>query len=116
MPYIYKQQREDVLTNRAPLNAGELNFLISDMCDKYIKRNGLSYTIINTLIGALECAKLELYRRIAGKYEDQKLFDNGEVYHNAVEKLHEPKQLELFPDTAQATFTGEDKYGETKFG
>lgn len=30
--------------------------------------------------GALECAKLELYIRIARPYEDAKIHDNGDVY------------------------------------
>ena len=30
--------------------------------------------------GALECAKLEFYRRVVSKYEDQKILDNGDVY------------------------------------
>jgi len=31
-------------------------------------------------IGALECAKLELYRRVAAPYEDTKIAENGDVY------------------------------------
>lgn len=32
------------------------------------------------IIGALECCKLELYRRIAAPYEDIKIGENGDVY------------------------------------
>lgn len=32
------------------------------------------------MVGALECAKLELYRRIAIPYEEQKIQENGDVY------------------------------------
>jgi hypothetical protein len=32
------------------------------------------------MIGVLECAKLELYRRVAAPYEDAKCEDNGDVY------------------------------------
>jgi hypothetical protein len=32
------------------------------------------------MIGALECAKLELYRRLASPYEDLKIADNGDIY------------------------------------
>ena len=28
----------------------------------------------------LECAKLELYRRVAAPYEDEKIDQNGDVY------------------------------------
>lgn len=30
--------------------------------------------------GALECTKLELYRRRVADYEDQKIADNGDAY------------------------------------
>jgi hypothetical protein len=31
------------------------------------------------LIGMLECAKLELYRRSVANYEDEKILENGDV-------------------------------------
>jgi len=31
-------------------------------------------------VGVLECAKLELYRRIAAPYEDEKIVETGDVY------------------------------------
>ena len=40
----------------------------------------ISYSRINELIGVLECAKIELYRRIAAPYEDDKSRINGDVY------------------------------------
>jgi hypothetical protein len=38
------------------------------------------YAHLNEAIGVLECAKLELYRRIAAPYEDRKMGETGEVY------------------------------------
>ena len=38
------------------------------------------YYHYNQLIGVLECAKLELYRRLVTPYEDIKITDNGDVY------------------------------------
>ena len=38
-----------------------------------------NYADINSAIGVLECAKLELYRRQAAPYEDKKIEENGEV-------------------------------------
>jgi hypothetical protein len=56
-------------------NCCELNYAISTLVDQYItNRCGLKYGAINEVIGVLECAKLELYRRIAAPYED------GDVY------------------------------------
>lgn len=65
-------------------NPGNLNFIISTLANMYLETNGLSYSKINEVIGVLECAKLELYRRIAVPYEDSKIDENGDVYtvHN----------------------------------
>ena len=59
---------------------GELNYLITILLKEYIEREGLSYATLNECIGVLECAKLELYRRVAAGYEDQKCEENGDVY------------------------------------
>lgn len=40
----------------------------------------LNYQMINDVMGALESAKLEFYRRIAVPYEETKRKDNGDVY------------------------------------
>ena len=39
----------------------------------------LCYTVLNEVIGMLECAKLELYRQVAVPYEDKKKRNNGAV-------------------------------------
>lgn len=82
MPYI-KQANRDALTilsvNDAE-NAGELNFLLTSVIKQYIDYNGLNYQHINDVLGALEGAKIEFYRRIAGPYEDKKIEENGDVY------------------------------------
>ena len=67
-------------TKKHPLTPGELNWAITDTVDNYLKENGLSYKTINDIVGALECAKIEFYRRIAAKYEDTKKVLNGDVY------------------------------------
>ncbi len=80
MPYIVQERRQPVIQD-GPITAGELNFIISDVIDNYILDNeGVSYNRINEVIGVLECAKLELYRRIAAPYEDKKKEENGDVY------------------------------------
>jgi hypothetical protein len=77
MPYITKERREGLVS---PGNAGELNYILSNSINNYIVRKGLSYETINACIGALECAKLEVYRRVAADYEDKKKNENGDVY------------------------------------
>jgi hypothetical protein len=87
MPYIPQTQRHDIhcdlLIDGAdfvPENAGELNFLISTFIENYIARNGISYAVLNEMVGALECAKMELNRVVIGPYEDKKILENGRVY------------------------------------
>jgi hypothetical protein len=50
------------------------------------KTGDLRYAHINEAIGALECAKLELYRRVAAPYEDEKMKESGDVYRSKSNK------------------------------
>lgn len=63
-----------------PSNVGELNYVLSCVCDEYIRSIGKKYQTFNDVIGALEACKLELYRRLVAPYEDVKLKENGDVY------------------------------------
>jgi hypothetical protein len=92
MPYITQEDRtatEDNLFGDAlqfvPNNAGELNFLVSTLIDNYLTEHGVRYRHINEMIGALECCKLELYRRIASPYEDVVMAKNGDAYTQKIE-------------------------------
>ena len=92
MPYIKKEERGDYdatvdtliqkLTeygkNTTP-QPGHVNYVISRMLWGVLKKNGMSYTKANNLIGALECVKLEMYRRLLVDYEDEKIKENGDV-------------------------------------
>lgn len=82
MPYISEARRQELHPFAVPdLDLpGELNYVLSVIVNNYIEDHGLSYGTINEVIGVLECAKLELYRRIAAPYEDKKREENGEVY------------------------------------
>jgi hypothetical protein len=89
MPYIPQTQRNDIHEDLidqgldwTPENAGELNYTVSTFIANYIRTKGLKYAIVNEMIGALECAKLELSRVIIGPYEDIKIHENGPVYDN----------------------------------
>lgn len=81
MPYI-TQTRRDALKEDGLLteNPGELNYFFTMMAKDYLDRKGLSYQTLNDVIGALECCKQELYRRVAVPYENNKLSVNGDVY------------------------------------
>ena len=81
MPYIKKDAKLRLSASlELPQNAGELNYLISLLCINTLTKWGKSYDSINKIVGALECAKLELYRRVAAPYEDEKIKENGDVY------------------------------------
>jgi len=79
MPYIQQEDR-NLNTILGPRTAGELNFSFTQILQNYIKQNGKSYQTFNDIIGALEGAKLELYRRRVADYEDGKIVVNGDVY------------------------------------
>ena len=90
MPYIPETQREPleysilhlvaVLNKYPDDNRGRLNYIISRLMEGIISDEEISYNEINDLIGVLECAKLELYRRLAAPYEDKKIVSNSDVY------------------------------------
>lgn len=93
MPYV-KQEKRDALDSaitelhRALLDLelddpqnnmeGNLNYTLTALLNKVY--SSPSYREINDAIGMLECMKLEYYRRKAAPYEDQKAFENGDVY------------------------------------
>jgi|TARA_B110000285_G_C15141937_1_gene631426 hypothetical protein len=93
MPYIREDKRKQIESELDQLvikfletqddggTAGRLNYVISSMIGAILKNDRLlSYARINELIGVLECAKMELYRRVATPYEDDKSRLNGDVY------------------------------------
>lgn len=88
MPYIKQDRRAPLWAyDSKPQNAGELNYLITKFIDEYLKGQGeVRYAHLNEVIGVLECAKLELYRRVVSPYEDTKIVENGDVYTGVVSK------------------------------
>lgn len=80
MPYIMKVDRSRLRVGKPPVNVGELNYAITMLLLEYISLKGKGYENINAAVGALECAKLEFYRRLAAPYEDTKIEENGDVY------------------------------------
>ena len=86
MPYIKQLRRLQldaiaIEDSKFEINSpGELNYVITRLIDNYHSRRG-DYQSVNDVVGALEGAKLEFYRRVAAPYEDQKAMENGDVYH-----------------------------------
>lgn len=86
MPYIDRDTRTHYnqlvieMMRTEVATPGDLNFLITTLIDRTLADHGVNYSNINAAIGVLECAKLELYRRIAAPYEQQKISTNGDVF------------------------------------
>jgi hypothetical protein len=81
MPYIRPCPARQIADNELdglPNGPGELNYLITKLCLDYLGTE--SYSKYNEVIGVLECAKLEMYRRAVAPYEDKKIAENGDVY------------------------------------
>jgi len=80
MPYISQDNRQGFAYEFPPRTAGDLNYVITLLLTSYIGANGKNYRTLNEVVGVLECAKLELYRRVVAPYEDRKCEENGDVY------------------------------------
>jgi len=90
MPYIKADKRNKITpvvhgdSGRVEMRyidcAGDLNYAFTVLAIDYIKRQGLNYQNINDIVGALDGAKAEFQRRVAGDYEEQKIDENGDVY------------------------------------
>ena len=90
MPYINQDRRDNLQEALEELveklNSlyggcfpGDLNYSISFLLLETLVRQ-TNYSNINNAIGMLECVKQELYRRVAGPYEDIKAKENGDIF------------------------------------
>jgi len=94
MPYIPQEKREvldpvidNLVTALRGLQSddpadniqGNMNYIVTRLLDKLYNA---SYQEINNGVGMMMCATLEYYRRIAAPYEDQKSYENGDVYEH----------------------------------
>lgn len=85
MPYIKQEDRDKldptidklielIEDNHRP---GWINYTINRLL-LGLERDG-SYNDLNELVGAIECAKLEYYRRRLGPKEDKSIEENGDL-------------------------------------
>lgn len=84
MPYIKHANREplDYLINSLAekiYNVGELNYAVTRLALRLLKRQGLSYTNIAGIIGTLHLIPLELQDRLLRHYENEKCQANGDL-------------------------------------
>ncbi len=92
MPYIKQSDRPvldkgieeltKVLTDSTIVGqrakAGALNYIVSKLIIAVIE-DDKRYDTMNSMIGMLECCKIELYRRIIGNYENEAIDKNGDI-------------------------------------
>lgn len=89
MPYIKEDRRETLdpyidqiveILKCMDAKDGDYNYLITRiLASGFDLGKDPKYSKINTVVGVLECIKLELYRRVASEYEDRKSFENEDV-------------------------------------
>lgn len=79
MPYIPQGDRERLIVTGDPETPGELNYVITVLVNNYWE-DRKNYSAINDILGALQGASNEFYRRVAIPYEDTKIEQNGDVY------------------------------------
>lgn len=79
MPYLSAADRSWMDIHQTPRRVGELNYALTQAVLDFLPENP-RYEDFNAAVGALECAKLELYRRMVAEYEDEKCAENGDVY------------------------------------
>jgi len=87
MPYI-ADRFKSFLDTKAVMEVGdlcttpgELNYVLTTIVKEYFARTDkCNYQAINDILGALEGAKLEFYRRVVADYENIKIKENGDVY------------------------------------
>lgn len=87
MPYIKKDQRPALDSVLAPLithlsslpveqQDGALNYSVTKIIKSLYP---VKYFHLNRALGVLSAITHELYRRLVGPYEDEKILENGDV-------------------------------------
>ena len=87
MPYIAEPQRWELddkidelldVVRNARQPEGAFNYVITRIAIDFFKRDR-SYRTGNAVMGVLDCAAKEFYRRHLAPYEDAKRLENGDV-------------------------------------
>jgi hypothetical protein len=90
MPYINQTRRNELDDKMSALlsvvhqsTSEEMNYIISTLLQKYIEvhdEKKLDYSACNTIVGVLECVKLEFYNKLVTPFQNTKLNQNGKIY------------------------------------
>jgi len=84
MPYIKQEKRvriDPIIEDLSQYlsEEGDFNYAITKLMHKYIQLKGLRYQHCNAIVGVVECAKQEFYRKVVAPYEEEKIQENGKV-------------------------------------
>jgi hypothetical protein len=88
MPYIAQDDRDGfeefrgVVSGIEPKTAGEIQYMIAVIVAEFMKNSDYRYQNMNDVMGALNGANLEFYRRYVAPYEDECIAKNGDVFFN----------------------------------
>ena len=74
----YTEEIDSLIDKLETAPVGDVNFVVSSIIWGLWRRNPC-YDVGNKLIGALECVKLEFYRRMVVPYEVNKEVENGDL-------------------------------------
>ena len=98
MPYITEERRNEmvelpsftpfkssrrnlgVAMGEAMENGGDLQYMLAEVIQRYLERKGLRYARCEEVMGALDGASKEFYRKVVAPYEETKIRENGLVY------------------------------------
>lgn len=86
MPYVKTRERDrlqplaDLILNTQINTAGNLQYLIAILTKSFMIGKEKKYQDHNDIMGALDGAAREYYRRKVAPYEQEKIKDNGDVY------------------------------------
>ena len=76
MPYINERDR----SKSGLTTEGDLNYRIHELIEIYLNgQEKVGYAQYNAVVGVLESAKQESYRRAVSPYEEAKLVENGDI-------------------------------------
>jgi len=96
MPYVLRERREAMenglkLLDHTVETPGDLNYAVCMLMESLAQRTGGNYAAQNAVLGAVEAAKMEYYRRVVAPYEDDKAWENGDVFGHRYPKEEKAK-------------------------
>lgn len=78
MPYTPEKERIQIDQGIIPFTPGQLTYKLYRTSLTYLGKK-FSFADVAIVMGCLLCTILELYRRKAAPYEDEKIKQNGDV-------------------------------------